>query len=81
VAILVAILFLWLEEKAYEYKSSGGPPVAMVRVQDSGCMVQQCRVGARTHAVVALGEIACVQARTLLLQSPIPNLQSLIPNP
>ena len=29
VAVLVAIVFLWLEMSAYDYKSKGGPPMAM----------------------------------------------------
>ena len=45
VAVLVAILFLWLEMKAYDYKSTGGPPVAMVR--DPGSVVGNQQLGFR----------------------------------
>ena len=34
-AVLVAILFLYLYMKSYEFKTDGGPPVAMVSHQIS----------------------------------------------
>ena len=35
IAVIVAIIFLWAEMSFYDYKSKGGPPVAMARVQGS----------------------------------------------
>jgi hypothetical protein len=34
-AVLVAILFFWLEMRSYEYKSKGAPSVVMATVQGS----------------------------------------------
>jgi len=33
IAILIGILFLYLEQETYEFKFKGAPPVAMVRAQ------------------------------------------------
>ena len=35
IAILIGILFLYLEQETYEFKFKGAPPVAMVRDQAS----------------------------------------------
>ena len=35
IAILIGILFLYLEQETYEFKFKGGPPVAMLRDQGS----------------------------------------------
>ena len=35
IAVLIGILFLYLEQETYEFQFKGGPPVAMVGVQGS----------------------------------------------
>ena len=36
IAILIGILFLYLEQETYEFKFKGAPPVAMARDQGTG---------------------------------------------
>lgn len=55
VAVLVAILFLWLEVKAYDYKSTGAPRVATVERRVGACTHARI-VGACKHALYATCE-------------------------
>ena len=44
VAVLIGILFLYLEMGLYEFKLQGGPPVGMVSGQRSACSDQHSAV-------------------------------------
>jgi hypothetical protein len=73
-AVLVAILFLWLEMRSYEFKSKGAPAVPMAAVQGSEVRVQGIAVSDQRSAFSELVSRPLSAVRCPSFLSPIPNL-------
>jgi len=78
IAILIGILFLYLEQETYEFKFKGGPPVAMASQQRSAfsdrlsCRLYACLAADGTSArvppqaaVPAAAKRCCIAILTL----------------
>jgi hypothetical protein len=79
IAILVGILFLYLEMGLYEFKFKGGPPVGMVTSQGPANRNQGAKTRGQAVAASsqpsAFGDVVVSQSSSFILQhssSPLP---------